>query len=144
MHMNKNVITGIIIVIILVALGWYMWSTDINGTNTNGNATTTVTNQSPINSGNNTATSTDTAPVEPAAAAARSDLAAKLGISAQSIIIMEVENQTWNNGCLGLPKAGEFCTEALVPGFKVEMEAQGESYTYRTNASGSVVRMETK
>jgi hypothetical protein len=83
-------------------------------------------------------------PVEPAAAAARKDLAAKLGISESSIVIMQIEEKTWNDGCLGLGQPNESCLMALVDGFKVEMTANGESYTYRTDKTGAAVRAETK
>jgi hypothetical protein len=104
-----------------------------------------VVNQMPVvTSGENPqpGSSVHDLPVEPAATVARKDLAAKLNIDEKAIVIMEVEEKTWSDGCLGLAKPGEFCTQALVPGFKVEMLAKGESYTYRTNQSGTVIRTE--
>ena len=57
---------------------------------------------------------------------------------------MQITNMTWNDGCLGLSKQGEVCSQALVPGFKVEMLASGKSYFYRTNKTGSVIRAEAQ
>jgi len=81
-------------------------------------------------------------PVEPAAAAARADLAAKLNVDEKSIVIMRVEDKTWNDGCLGLGGPAESCMMALVEGFKVEMEAKGTTYVYRTDKTGASLRME--
>ncbi|MEK7604610.1 MAG: hypothetical protein AAB442_02340 [Patescibacteria group bacterium] len=50
---------------------------------------------------------------------------------------------TWNDGCLGLGGPAESCLQALVPGFRVEMLAQGKTYLYRTDKTGVVVRAET-
>jgi hypothetical protein len=82
-------------------------------------------------------------PVEPAAAAARADLAAKLGISERSVVIMLVEEETWSDGCLGLGGPAESCLAALVDGFRVQMEAQGKTYIYRTDKAGVAVRAES-
>ena len=81
-------------------------------------------------------------PVEPAAALARQDLATKLGVEERSIVIMLIENKTWNDGCLGLSGPAESCVAALVDGFRIEMETQGKTYVYRTDKAGSVVRAE--
>ncbi len=79
---------------------------------------------------------------EPAAAAARADLAAKLGITANEITIMLVEDRTWPDGCLGLGGPAESCLAALVEGFRVEMRAKGREYVYRTDRTGASLRME--
>lgn len=83
-------------------------------------------------------------PVEPAAAMARKDLAAKLSIDEKSIVIMQITETTWNDGCLGLGGAAESCLQALVPGFRVEMLAKGKTYIYRTDKIGTSVRAETQ
>ena len=82
-------------------------------------------------------------PVEPAAAVARKDLATKLGIGEKSIVIMQITETTWNDSCLGLGGPAESCLQSLVPGFTVEMLAQGKTYIYRTDKSGETVRAET-
>jgi len=103
--------------------------------------TTDTTNQSPVTSGENGGGIHDL-PVEPAAAAARADLAAKLGVAATSITIMIIEDKTWSDGCLGLATSDEMCTQALVDGFRVEMLAQGKTYFYRTDKTGASLRAE--
>lgn len=81
-------------------------------------------------------------PIEPAAVVARKDLAQKLGVDEKDILILEVKDETWNDGCLGLAQADEMCTMALVPGFWVLMTTNGKEFSYRTNKDGSVIRQE--
>ncbi|TAJ13345.1 hypothetical protein EPO56_03205 [Patescibacteria group bacterium] len=100
--------------------------------------------QMPVTSGENPTpgSSVHDLPIEPAAVVARQDLATKLSVEATSIVIMSVLPKTWNDGCLGLGKAEESCLQALVPGFKVEMLAKGETYFYRTDVTGTSIRQE--
>ncbi len=115
-----------------------------------------VVNQMAVGSGNENETGTNSGegaepgsggvhglPVEPAAAEARKDLAAKLGVAVNSIVILKVEEKTWSDGCLGLGGPAESCLMALVDGFRVEMVAKGKTYVYRTDKTGASVRSET-
>lgn len=81
-------------------------------------------------------------PVELAAAMARKDLATKLSIDEKSIVIMQIIETEWEDGCLGLGGPAESCMQSLVPGFKVEMLVKGKSYFYRTDKIGSIIRAE--
>lgn len=56
--------------------------------------------------------------------------------------IVQAEQQNWPDGCLGLAERGVFCTQAIVPGWRVLLEDEGQTFVYRTNASGSVVKLE--
>lgn len=137
--MNKNTLI-IITVVILIAGGlyWLMFN------KTSDESIPTETSQVPVTSGENPqpGSSVHDLPVEPAAAVARKDLAAKLSIDEKSIVIMQITEQTWNDGCLGLGQANEICLQALVPGFRVEMLAKGATYFYRTDKTGATVRIE--
>lgn len=107
--------------------------------------TTIETNNQPIvTSGENPqpGSTVHDLPVEPAAAIARKDLAAKLSVGEKSIVILQITDTTWSDGCLGLGGPAESCLQALVPGFKVEMLAKGKTYFYRTDKTGSIVRSE--
>jgi hypothetical protein len=103
-----------------------------------------VVNQTPVvNSGENAPPgSIHNLPAEPAAEEARKDLATKLKVATSSIVIMQVEERTWSDGCLGLGGPAEACTMALVEGFRVELLAGGKSYFYRTNKNGTSLRAE--
>lgn len=102
------------------------------------------TNQSPVTSGENPepGSAVHDLPIEPAAAAARQDLAQKLSIPATRIVILNIEEKTWSDGCLGLGGPAESCLQALVEGFRVEILADGQTYFYRTDQSGTSVRLE--
>jgi hypothetical protein len=77
--------------------------------------------------------------IEPAAAAARKDLATRLKISENAVTIVKVEQRVWSNGCLDLAKEGEACTMVLVNGFMVTLSANSKTYIYHTNSTGSQV-----
>jgi hypothetical protein len=136
--MNKNILIGIIAVIIIGGgLVWAFKSQPVDEM--------PAINQMPVvTSGENSepGNTVHELPVEPAAAVARTELATKLSVEEKSIVIMRIEDTTWNDGCLGLGKANESCLQALVPGFRVEMLAQGKTYFYRTDKTGATVRAE--
>lgn len=77
----------------------------------------------------------------PAVSAARANLAAKLPNGAL-IDLVKIEEQTWNDGCLGLGGAAESCLQALVEGYRLEFTAEGKTYVYRTDKAGTAVRQE--
>jgi len=136
--MNNKTILGILVVFIVIGVGYWAYTNQ---------STEQVEASNPMgstNSGENAqpGSSVHDLPVEPAAALARKDLAAKLGAEERSIVIMLVEEKTWSDGCLGLGGGSEFCTMVLIDGFRVEMEAKGKTYVYRTDKTGASVRAE--
>ena len=135
--MNKNIIIAVAAVLFIAAVGYYAL--------TERNTTTGVINQMPVNSGENAApgSAVHDLPVEPAAALARTDLAGKLGVDEKSIVILLIEEKEWSDGCLGLGGPAESCLMALVPGFRVEMQAGEKIYVYRTDKTGGSLRMDT-
>jgi hypothetical protein len=78
------------------------------------------------------------------AAATRSNL------STSQWRIVKAEQREWPDGCLGLAEPDQFCTRAIVPGWHVTVQpnkdviVQGGQQTlvYRTNTSGSLVKLE--
>jgi heat shock protein HslJ len=63
--------------------------------------------------------------------------------SERTLEIIEVEEQIWPDGCLGLGGPNEICTQALVPGFRVTVKVAGvKLLIYRTDESGSQIRLE--
>jgi hypothetical protein len=79
-------------------------------------------------------------PEQRAFEAVREDLARQLGLDPLAIRLVETVPVDWPDACLGLPAAGESCAQVLSPGFRVVVEAGGESYEYRTDRDGSIVR----
>jgi len=74
--------------------------------------------------------------------AARQDLSQKTKISVNRLQIQAAQRQTWPDGCLGLAKPGEFCTQALVQGWRIILTDNQKTWVYRTNSSGANLRLE--
>lgn len=72
------------------------------------------------------------------------DISRKSNVSRRELQITRVEQRTWNNGCLGLVEPGVFCTQVLVPGWRVQVEGNYRTWVYRTNQTGSVIKLETQ
>ena len=58
------------------------------------------------------------------------DLALRLGIPAADITLAEFCYVTWPDGSLGVAEPGQVYTQALVEGWLVILEADGEEYRY--------------
>ncbi|MEX0916413.1 MAG: hypothetical protein WD397_05270 [Wenzhouxiangellaceae bacterium] len=59
-----------------------------------------------------------------------SDLARRLEIDEQEIEIVEAQFVTWPNSALGCPEPDMMYTQALVPGYRVRLSADGHAYHY--------------
>jgi hypothetical protein len=75
-------------------------------------------------------------------AAARQDLSRKTNISVNRLQIQAAQPQTWPDGCLGLAKPGELCTQALVQGWRIILTDKQKTWVYRTDSSGANLRLE--
>ncbi|MEA5569895.1 hypothetical protein [Calothrix sp. UHCC 0171] len=69
------------------------------------------------------------------------DLSRRRGILISNLDVIEYQEKTWNNGCLGLAKPGELCTQALVPGWQVTVGDGKQSWIYHTNRNGRIFRV---
>lgn len=78
----------------------------------------------------------------PVANLVRQDLARRLNLPSAQLRILDAESQTWPNGCLGLEVAGEVCTQALIPGWRVRVTQGERVWVYRSNRDGSQLRLE--
>ena len=135
---TKTIVSFVIIIIFISGLYWVM-------SNKTSNVVIPMeTGQGPITSGENPQPGSQVhdLPVEPAAAIARKDLATKLSVDEKSIVIMQITETGWTDGCLGLGGPAESCLQVLVPGFRVEMLAKGKTYFYRTDKTGVTTRVE--
>ncbi|MDJ0733676.1 MAG: hypothetical protein QNJ47_06235 [Nostocaceae cyanobacterium] len=70
------------------------------------------------------------------------DLSRRTNINPRKLKIISYSQKTWNNGCLGIPNPGEFCTQALVEGWQVIVSDGSKKWIYRTNINGRSVRLE--
>lgn len=63
---------------------------------------------------------------------AKADLAARLGIDPGAVTVVSSSEVTWRDGSIGCPEPGMFYTEALVPGTRTILEANGTRYHYHS------------
>jgi len=77
--------------------------------------------------------------LSPAQRAALTALSEQLNLTTNEIAVVSTEAVIWPDGCLGVVRIGVMCTQAEVPGFKIVLEADGNSYEFHTNQDGSVV-----
>ncbi len=77
----------------------------------------------------------------PVANAVLRDLARRQGVLTRQLQIIDYNQQTWRNGCLELPKSDEFCTQALIPGWRIVVSNGKENWIYHTNNNGRSLRL---
>ena len=65
------------------------------------------------------------------------DAAARTGVAAGDITVLEAKAVTWPNGALGCPQPGMMYTEMIVPGYRVIVQAGGEELDYRVGSGGT-------
>lgn len=68
--------------------------------------------------------------------------AQQTGLRTSDLRIVQADKQNWPDGCLGLYEPNVLCTMAVVPGWQVTVEAGDSRLVYRTNESGSVVKLD--
>ena len=56
--------------------------------------------------------------------------------------ITKARSQQWSDGCLGLAKPDEICTQAIVPGWQITVTDGLKNWIYRTDEMGDTVRLE--
>ncbi|HEY9633248.1 MAG TPA: S-layer homology domain-containing protein [Coleofasciculaceae cyanobacterium] len=70
------------------------------------------------------------------------EVSQKSGVQASQLRIVKVERETWSDGCLGLANADTMCTQATVPGWRVIVANGEQRWVYRTNESGSLMKLD--
>jgi hypothetical protein len=79
----------------------------------------------------------------PAQRAAISALSSNLGLPADKITLVSTEAIDWPDGCLGVPEEGLVCTQAITPGFRIILDADGREVEYHTDEDGTNIRPAT-
>jgi hypothetical protein len=64
------------------------------------------------------------------------DLANRLGLELDSIVLEGVRKVNWRSGALGCPTAGMNYTQAIVPGVVIALRASGKAYSYHAKTDG--------
>ncbi|MCA9977038.1 MAG: hypothetical protein KC413_14855, partial [Anaerolineales bacterium] len=65
---------------------------------------------------------------------AKNDLAKQLGSDAAQIDLVEYQAVTWRDGSLGCPQTGMAYTQALVEGYRIQLQIDGVQYNYHGGA----------
>jgi hypothetical protein len=77
---------------------------------------------------------------DPVVQEAQEWLADELGVDIGLVTVVEVTEEDWPNGCLGLGGPDEACTMAFVSGYKIIFNVMGEEYEVRTDLNGNQIR----
>ena len=64
------------------------------------------------------------------------ELAGKIDVAVEQIVVTRAQAVVWNDGSLGCPQPGMMYTQALVDGYWVELEAEGQTFDYRVAQTG--------
>jgi hypothetical protein len=74
--------------------------------------------------------------IQSVAEAALADAAKRTGLAPDALKVLSAEAVTWSDGSLGCPQPGMMYTQALVPGYRVRIEAGGQVLDYHAGRSG--------
>lgn len=85
---------------------------------------------------------TVTSVAEPVAHAVLQDVSVRSGLPKSTLRIVHAKQLAWQDVCLGLSNSERVCTQAVVPGWQVTVASGSQHWLYRTDASGSVVKLE--
>ena len=64
------------------------------------------------------------------------------GLPTSALHIVHVQSQTWADNCLGLSNPEVLCTQMSVSGWQIAVASGQQRWLYRTNTSGSAIKME--
>jgi thiamine pyrophosphate-dependent acetolactate synthase large subunit-like protein len=74
--------------------------------------------------------------LQEAVAAAFADAQARTTLP---VVLIGSEDVTWRDGSLGCPQRGMAYTQALVPGYRVRLQAGDRAFDYHASARGALV-----
>jgi hypothetical protein len=72
---------------------------------------------------------------------ARLLLAERLQIQANAIRIISAEAVEWSDACLGVHQPDMMCAQVITPGYRIQLEANGQTYEVHTNETGTSVKL---
>jgi hypothetical protein len=71
--------------------------------------------------------------------AALADATRRTGMATSELKTASAEAVTWLDGSLGCPESDLMYTQALVPGFRIRIEAGSKTLDYHTDSHGEMV-----
>ncbi|MBD2043408.1 hypothetical protein [Microcoleus sp. FACHB-672] len=78
----------------------------------------------------------------PVAEAVLQDASSRSKLPREQLQIAGTQQQSWPDGCLGLAEPETFCPQIVVSGWKVTVQGKEKSFVYRTDNTGSLVKLE--
>ena len=75
----------------------------------------------------------------PSVDAAISDLSGRVNMEPDGITVADVEQVQWPSSAMGLPEPGMMYTQAVVPGYRITLQAKGRTFAYHAG-EGTTVR----
>lgn len=81
-------------------------------------------------------------PLAPVSNAVLQDVSQQSGLPISDLYIVDARQQTWSDSCLELGKKEALCTEVLVPGWQVTVASDQKRWLYRTNGSGTLLKLD--
>jgi hypothetical protein len=76
--------------------------------------------------------------------AVRREVAYLTKIPVGKLKVIQSNQETWPNGCLGIDQPDQICTQALVPGWRIVVSDGSKTWIYRTDRNGRVLRLEPR
>ena len=70
---------------------------------------------------------------------AKQELAQRTGIDPSRIVVRRVEAVEWRDSSLGCPTPGKAYAQVITPGYRIVLEAQGQSYELHSDQGTRVV-----
>lgn len=143
--MSKNTIIAGIIIILLIG-GFYWWNKSasnemVDNTTAGENATSTTPAETPTTPVVHPVTPTITLPANLKSTIIAS-IAKDRGVASDRVAIIGVTERQWPNSCLGLGGTTEMCLQVITPGYRVETLVNGVGINFRTNKTGTLVKIE--
>jgi hypothetical protein len=70
---------------------------------------------------------------------AMADLAQRLAVSMNEIVLLEAESVTWPDGSLGCPQEGMLYAQVLTPGYLIRLQWGGQEFEYHASRGTTVI-----
>lgn len=80
-----------------------------------------------------------TASLQTVTEVALADAADRTGLARPALRVVRAEYVTWRDGSLGCPEKGMVYTDALVPGYRIEIRAGDRVLDYHASAGGHLI-----
>ena len=76
-------------------------------------------------------------------AAAKTDLASRLGVPTSALTLKSATRIVWSNSSLGCPKRGFMNLEVMTPGFLIVLSYHGKDHEYHSDIKGPLFMCES-